>query len=196
MLQSIIEQKMALAAYSTEYNITQLSSQQLSLASKAVAALSPVEEITNAISSNAASVSAIIPFIRMLERSLEKLHDDRGVRSMRQEMLSSLRRRYSNVESNEILTISTILDPRFKDKCFSESLTVEESISALKDKVMEIKSHQAPPSNTDEEPASKRHKTGLLQCLSEILEEAGASVDDCGNEVDLYVPLRAIDRVS
>jgi len=83
MLQSIIEQKMALAAYSTEYNITQLSSQQLSLVSKAVAALSPVEEITKAISSNAASISAIIPFIRMLERSLEKLHDDRGVHSMR-----------------------------------------------------------------------------------------------------------------
>jgi len=31
---------------------------------------------------------------------------------------------------------------------------------------------------------SKQHKTVLLQCLS---EEAGASVDDCGNEVELYI---------
>ena len=187
MLQSIIEQKMALAAYSTEHSITQLSSHQLDLANKAVAALSPVEEITKAISSDAASVSTIIPFIRMLERSLDKLHDDRGVHSMRQEMLRSLRRRYENVESNEILTISTILDPRFKDKCFTASSTVERSIYALKDKVMEIRSNQAPPTDTDKEPVSKRHKTGLLQCLSEILEEAGASVDDCGNEVELYL---------
>ena len=46
MLQSIIEQKMTLAAYSTQYDIVQLSSYQLDLASKIVAVLSLVEEIT------------------------------------------------------------------------------------------------------------------------------------------------------
>ena len=76
MLQSIAEQKMALAAYSSEYGITQLSSHQLDLVNKIISALSPVEEITKSISAKAASVSAIIPFIRMLEKSLEKHHDD------------------------------------------------------------------------------------------------------------------------
>ena len=37
-----------------------------------------------------------------------------------------------------------------------------------------------------EEPTSKRPKTTLLQCFSEILE-AGTSVDDSGNEVDRYI---------
>ena len=78
MIQSIIEQKMALAAYSAEHDLVQLSSHQLDLANKIVAALSPVEEITKSISANAASVSAIIPFIRMLHRSLEKHHNDIG----------------------------------------------------------------------------------------------------------------------
>jgi len=32
-----------------------------------------------------------------------------------------------------------------------------------------------------------RHKTALLECFSEILQEAGASVDDSGNEVDIYL---------
>ena len=91
MIQSIIEQKMALAAYSTEYDLVQLSSHQLDLINKIVAALSPVEEITKSVSANAASVSAIIPFIRMLHRSLEKQHNDRGVLTMKHEMLKSLK---------------------------------------------------------------------------------------------------------
>ena len=88
MLQSIAEQKMALAAYSSEYGITQLSSHQLDIVSKIISALNPVEEITKSISAKAASVSAIIPFIWMLlEKSLEKQHDDRGVQTMKKDML-------------------------------------------------------------------------------------------------------------
>ena len=193
MLQSITEQKMALAAYSSEYDIAQLSSYQLDLVNKIISTLTPIEEITKSISTDAASVSAIIPFIRMLEKSLEKHHDDRGVQTMKQEMLKSLKQRYACAESNEILTISTALDPRFKDKCFRQLDTVEEVKSRLKDKVTELKSSETeqPPSVTStegrEEPASKRQKTTLLQCFSEILQEAGASVDDSGNEVDIYL---------
>ena len=193
MLQSITEQKMALAAYSSEYDIAQLSSYQLDLVNKIISTLTPIEEITKSISTNAASVSAIIPFIRMLEKSLEKHHDDRGVQTMKQEMLKSLKQRYACAESNEILTISTALDPRFKDKCFRQLDTVEEVKSRLKDKVTELKSSETeqPPSvaSTEgrEEPTSKCQKTTLLQCFSEILQEAGASVDDSGNEVDIYL---------
>jgi len=84
MLQLIAEQKMALAAYSSEFGLTQLSSYQLELVNRITAALTPVEEITK-------SVAAIISFIRMLEKSLDKHHNDRGVQTMKQEMLMSLR---------------------------------------------------------------------------------------------------------
>ena len=193
MLQSITEQKMALAAYSLEYDIAQLSSYQLDLVNKIISTLTPNEEITKSISTNAASVSAIFPFIRMLEKSLEKHHDDRGVQTMKQEMLKSLKQRYACAESNKILTISTALDPKFKDKCFRQLDTVEKVKSRLKDKITELKSSETeqPPSvaSTEgrEEPASKRQKTTLLQCFSEILQEAGASVDDSSNEVDIYL---------
>ena len=179
---------MALAAYSTEYDLVQLSPHQLDLAHKIVAALSPVEEITKSISANAASVSAIIPFIRMLHWSLEKHHNDSGVQTMKHEMLESLKQRYADAECNEILTISTLLDPRFKEKFFSCSDVVQELISTLKDKVAELQAIQSKELSTNEteEPTTKRPKTTLLQCFSEILEEAGASIDDSGNEVDRY----------
>ena len=47
MLQSINTQKMALAAYATEYgSITMLNTHQLDLVRKIIAMLEPVEEIT------------------------------------------------------------------------------------------------------------------------------------------------------
>ena len=193
MLQSIAEQKMALAAYSSENDIEQLSSYQIDLVNKIISALTPIEEVTKSISTNAGSASAIIPFIRMLE-SLEKHHADSGVHTMKQEMLKSLKQRYACAESNEILTFSTALDPRFKDKCFSQVGTAEKVRSSLKHKVAELKSRETeqPSSESEiliegqEEPASKQQKTALLQCFSEILQEAVASIDNSGNEVDIY----------
>lgn len=142
---------MVLAAYSSEYNIAQLSSYHLDLVNKIISALTPIAEVTKSISTNAASVSAIIPFIRMLEKSLEKHHDDSGVQMMKQEMLKSLKQRYACAESNKILTISTALDPRFKDKCFSQLSTAEEVRSSLKDTVAELKSSETeqPPSESE-----------------------------------------------
>ena len=71
--------------------------------------------------------------------------------------------------------------------------TAEEVRSSLQDKVAELKSSETeqPHSESEvsleerEEPASKCQKTALLRCFSEILQEAGASVDDSGNEVDI-----------
>ena len=81
MLQVIIEQKMALAAYATEYgDVRQLTTNQLDLAVKVVKVLGCVEEITKSISTEAASVSLIIPFVQAFRLTLEKNDEsDRGI---------------------------------------------------------------------------------------------------------------------
>ena len=111
MLQSIAEQKMALAAYSTESDIPLLTPYQLGLISKVIAVLNPIQEITKSIATDAASVSLIIPFIRALRRTLEIHDNDCGVRTMKGDMLTSLNRRYIDVESNSALVLATLLDP-------------------------------------------------------------------------------------
>ena len=111
MLQRIIEQKVALAAYGTEYSVVQLTSHQLELATKVVAALSPIEEVTKSISADAASISVVLPFVRILSKTFGEYHDDHGVRTMKREMNASLERRFSDAEGNENLLIATILDP-------------------------------------------------------------------------------------
>ena len=65
MLQVLIEQKMALAVYASEYSdIVPLTSVQLDVAMKAVKVVTLVEEMTRSICTDVASVSLIIPFVR------------------------------------------------------------------------------------------------------------------------------------
>jgi len=123
MLRVIIEQKMALAAYATEYgDVRQLTNSQLDLAGKVIKVLECVEQITKSIS----TLSLIIPFIQALRLTLEKNDDsDCGVRTMKADMLASLNRRYADIEENTALTIATLLDPRFKDNFFQRVIHVQ-----------------------------------------------------------------------
>ena len=145
MLQVILEQKMALAAYAIEYGGVQpLTAAQLDLAGKVVKVLGCVEEITKSISTDAASTSLIIPFIQAFQLTLEKHDDsDKGIRTMKADMLASLNRLYGNIERNTTLTVATLLDPRFKDKFFSKSDTKTKTVEALNCKLSEM--------NTDED---------------------------------------------
>ena len=172
MLESIAEQKMALAAYSTQNDILQLTSFQLDLVDKVIAVLKPIEEITQSISSEESSASVIIPFVRGLRRSLECHDQDSGVRTMKRDILASLNRRYCDVESNELLVLATRLDPCFKDKFFRQQANAKE---LLEKRVAELPVVQQQFSGTTDsgEPSPKHPKTAILKCLSEILEEAG-----------------------
>ena len=89
---------MAIAAYVIEYGgVQQLTAPQLDVAGKAVKVLGCVEEITKSISTKAASTSLIIPFIQAFRLTLEKHDDsDRGIRTMKADMLASLNRCYGN----------------------------------------------------------------------------------------------------
>lgn len=116
MLKSIQEQKMALAAENS--GIQQLSSNQLDLLRKCIEILSPVEEVTRSISADLASISVIIPYVRILKRTLEKNTDVSGIHTMKTELLHSIKLCFTGIEENKVLSLATYLDPRFKDNFF------------------------------------------------------------------------------
>jgi len=116
--------------------------------------LSYIEEITKSISCDAALVSLIIPFIRGLRLTLEKNDDsDRGVCTMKADMLKSLNNRYDCVEQEDVLAIATLLDPCFKDKFFSDAEAKTTAHQLLIEQMSEL-------SNGDitEVPSPKRKK--------------------------------------
>ena len=55
----------------------------------------------------------------MLIKTLVKHHNDSEVRTMKKEILFSVKRRFSNIQSNVPLVIACLLDPRFKDRFLS-----------------------------------------------------------------------------
>ena len=159
MLESIYEQKMALAAYATEHGgITMLSSNQLDMARKIISALKPIEEITKIISTNSACISAVIPLVKILEKALNKHEDDADILTMKAEMLKSLQCRFDNIEEIDELSIATILDLQFKDKYFTKTETKQSTRKFLIDncKFSEHASNTTDLSGNSTEPPRKR----------------------------------------
>ena len=141
-----------------------------------IAALSPIDQITNSISSSSASVSVIIPFVRMLDKILKKHCDDLGIRIMKNTVLASLTHRFKDVELNIPLVIACLLDPCFKDRYFSSVSQQAGARKMLIEKMEEEKARS--DTETIHEPPSKRanrETTELWQSFNEILEESGAS---------------------
>uniref|UniRef100_A0A1X7UK30 Uncharacterized protein n=1 Tax=Amphimedon queenslandica TaxID=400682 RepID=A0A1X7UK30_AMPQE len=101
---------MALAAYASESDISQLTAHQLDLVNKLISALSPIEKLTNSISTNAASVFLIKPFIRILWKNLQSHDNNSEICTMKAEMLKSLNKRYAGVEDDFPLVIAIFLD--------------------------------------------------------------------------------------
>ena len=92
-------------------------------------------------------------------------------------------------ESNELLVFSSILDPRFKDKCFSSGQVRTVARELLQQRLSARSTPVHASEDIDsEEPAPKRPRTALLKCFLEILQEAGASVsEDSENEIARYL---------
>ena len=208
MMESILEQKMALAAYAAENNIAQLTPMQLEIARRMVFVLSPVEEITQSISKETATLSVVIPNIRVLLRSWEKQDDDQGIRTMKGEMIKSLKTRFAGVEENRLLSIATIVDPRFKDKFFASNIIkttvkemLEEEIQMIvtdKDNDLSHSRQESPSSRSrigcPTSPVPKRpKKDNLLTMYSEIIEDSGASSSNSTDEVECFLSEPLVD---
>lgn len=71
MIEPLIAQKLALCAYTAEYDLlATLTANQWGLLEKTVTALAPFEELTREVSSSSASASDVIPVVSVFKRIL------------------------------------------------------------------------------------------------------------------------------
>ena len=179
MLQSIMNQKVALAAYLTENDsIPQITSHQFDIISKIIAVLTPIEDITQSISSETASASIIIPYVRALKKSLEINSDDRGIQTMKHEILASLDRCFYTIETNEVLVLATLLDPCFKDLSTAEQKNNARDLLIEKVEATVVLPSALPPSRNSCEPPEKRPRTVVMRCFDEILQQSSVESRD------------------
>ena len=191
---------MALAAYAAENSgVHQLSSNQLDVLRKCIEILSPIEEITRSISADLASISVIIPYVRILTKTLEKNTDDVGIRGMKTELLHSLKSRFTGIEENKLLCLATILDPRFKQKFFSGNIIKATIKEMLLDEMSLLSdgSNNTTDSEVEGPSGSKRlcplKSTILLDVFTEIVDDSSEDHSATTNEVDRYLSVPIID---
>ena len=114
MLKSLLEQKRALCAYAADFELpSTLTVHEWKLVENMISVLDPFDELTKTISSSTAAAADVIPSVRALTRLLEKTTEtDHGVKTAKATLLEAVKRRFSDIESERLYTIATLLDPR------------------------------------------------------------------------------------
>ena len=93
-----------------------LSNNEWQMSPDLIKILQPLESLTRVLCGvKYASISMIIPSVGATLEFLKDFHvDSRDILAFRAILYDRLRERFSNIETNEIMSVATILDPRFK----------------------------------------------------------------------------------
>lgn len=131
MFQRIVEEykEVKLTLCSLDREDLSISIDDVKIISEAIEVLQPFEEATRELSSEYyVSISKVIP----LARSLQRLTSQSNLTlDLKHELLSSMSRRFTNMEANYTLTVSTLLDPRFKRLGFNDSSKYQSAMEKL-----------------------------------------------------------------
>lgn len=174
--------------YSSEFNLPEnFTLNQWSLMGKLITLLNPFEEVTRQLSKNEATVSEVIPTIYVLCRflSAEKAADA-GVMTTKNELLQSVKSRFAYAEKNELCVIATVLDPRFKNRCF---LTTETD-QFCTDLVLSQDNLPYMESSEIEQVPTKKQKCSdseLWNCIDELSASTSQSCDSLEGEYKQYI---------
>ncbi|KAJ8353287.1 hypothetical protein SKAU_G00208540 [Synaphobranchus kaupii] len=133
MIESLVEQKRALSAYTADHELpTTLTTSQWGLLEKTMTCLKPFEEFTRKVSSATASTADVIPSVTVLKRLLSmETEADSGVKTMKKTLLEAVNKRFSTVENEPLYALSTLLDPRYKDRFFTSADSAKRGKDAL-----------------------------------------------------------------
>ena len=119
--------------------------------------LQPFEEATEDISSNSSSIALFIPIVNSLNKLLQVNEEDHGIMTMKRKMLLSMQSYFASCETEDLYCLSTLLDPRFKDRVFSSQsrmVSSKEMLMSTGEEYLESNQSEANPSSL--ESAAKR----------------------------------------
>ncbi|XP_041827312.1 zinc finger BED domain-containing protein 4-like [Melanotaenia boesemani] len=133
LIESLIEQKRALSAYSADHELpTTPTANQWALLEKTMICLEPFEEFTRKVSSATASTADVVPSVTVLKRLLSmETEADSGIKTMKKSLLAAVDKRFSTVEDEPLYALSTLLDPRYKDRFFTSADSAKRGKDAL-----------------------------------------------------------------
>ncbi|XP_078023607.1 zinc finger BED domain-containing protein 4-like [Epinephelus lanceolatus] len=201
MLQSLLQQKRALAAFGAEHEVlASFNSNQWGLIENILKILEPFEELTRAISTSTASAGDVIPSVMALKWFLSRYSPtDHGVGTTKAELLRAVTRRFDGIENEPLYTLATLLDPRYKDRCFSAELKAHTRgllLDLLATQTGPDEGQEPGNNNNTDEPAEKMPRPGSSSSmLGEIMqEERPQQATAAMSQLNLYLSEPVISR--
>jgi hypothetical protein len=166
MLERLLEQRKVIALYcSDKESPSNLTHHQWTVAENVCNLLRPFEKLTKDFSSSIATLSMVIPAVRAINVLLVQSDEDEaseaseiGVKTMKGDLIQSLKRRFTDVEDQSVYALSTLLDPRFKIACFNSQNAAAKAKCDLLDQLKLSDCHTPLHSPISIEPPSKKQR--------------------------------------
>lgn len=194
MLDRLLENRRAVVLYSTETPIPTLSSNEWSLMEKVLRLLQPFAEYTKLMSKDNSCISEVIPAITVLKKFLSKDDGEKtaGVRTMRDELRTTLEKRFETTFVDNNYVLATMVDPRFKTKFgrnYGRTALVDE-LCRLKSSSVEAEVTTMENTPTQEASRSSGPHQDLWSCFDEIVAEKSSNSSSCIDQ-DVEVEVNA-----
>jgi hypothetical protein len=173
LMESMLEQKRALTVYAGEHGkIETLTADQWTLVGNLIDTLSPLEQITREMSKSDSSISCIIPSIAVLKMLLEvEGAKTRGIKTLRNTMLDSLKARFENADKTKCLVLATLIDPRYRGHALApEALSKAKAWITEEHAALSEAEKRKRASSDDQGPDPKR-----IRVEEEVEEDASPS---------------------
>lgn len=158
MLNSLVAQKQAIAAYAVEHHLpATLNAHQWTLVENMPTILDPCEQLTR---NNKATAADVIPSIQALMSLLKQtVPIDHGVKTSKDTMLKAVQSPFSHVEEEPLYYLATILEPRYKDHYFTLA-SKRQATGMLWEKLLENDGATADTPQPEEPPEKRSRKDG------------------------------------
>ena len=202
MISRVMEQQAPICAALIEQKRMDLlpKDNELRLLEEVIVVLKPFKDVTEQMSAQKyVTISAIRPLLHYLLNDVLKFSSDSSeslaLQKMKREMSANLSSRYQLFEVSHLIEMSCFTDPRFKSMPFLQKEEAEQLQEDVLDKLMldvdPWEEEQKEDFEADEQPPSKKAKTGLGKLLSGLYSKPTKKTtsvrEQTENEIKRYV---------
>ena len=156
-----------------------------------LAATAPLREMTDLLSGEShITISAVRPLIQHLSSTVlcYKNEDSKLAKEIKKTVNEDLQKRYSNDETNQLISVCTIIDPPFKLSSLpiTEHTSIKEYMKVEMD-LLNVSTQEGEAES--EQPLPKKPKYALGQILENYASSSSSTQMTTSEELDTYLQL-------
>lgn len=171
-----------------------LSGSELFIAKEIMYLLKPFEAATRELCGQKyVTGSKIIPLMHCLIKKIEPIVVNNVALNLKSNLVKNLKTRFGIIEYFEILSIATILDPRFKTLHSNDPIASSKAINSINKKILDIRTENSKTSSHNENSSSDENDPNNLWSVHEELvskksiNETSVNVNEIPTDLKHYL---------